>query len=154
MKKEEINKALWEYYRVILEHCKVVGTQKIKIFVSSIMCMALFSTFTGLLMSQKDKIVLSFNLITIGILVVGIILFLFFISFLGYYLLLRIHLNNLFAIGVKIEELQRDILFDKINQEELQERLEERLEEIYPFLNAWKYEIKWRNLFYPPKGSK
>jgi ACR3 family arsenite efflux pump ArsB len=147
MKDDEINKALWEYYRVVTEEAKNVGTQKIRVFTSSIMCMALFLTFIGLLMTQTDKIVFSFNLITIGIVVIGIILFLFFLSFMGYYLFLRIHNNNIFVAAMKIEKLQRDILFEKISQEELQERFEL----VYPFLNASKYEIKMKNLFYPKR---
>ena len=154
MKKDDINKVLWEYYRAIVEHCGIVGTQKIKLFGSTIISMAPLLSFIGLLITQWDRIIHNVspyrNLIFIGILFIGFILSLFFILFFGYYLLLRIHLNNLFAIGTKIEELQRDILFDKINQEEL----EERFEKVYPLLNAWKYEIKWKNLFYPQKDSK
>jgi hypothetical protein len=83
--------------------------------------------------------------VTMGIVVFGLILFLFFISLLGYYLFLRIHSYNLFNIGKRIEQLQRDILFDKIQS---QEELEKRFEEVYPLLNSWKYEINWKNLFY------
>ena len=145
MKEDEINKALWEYYKVISVHAGIVGGQKVRLFISTIMCLALFSTYTGLIVTLKDKIFFSFNLVTMGIVVFGLILFLFFISLLGYYLFLRIHSYSLFNIGKRIEQLQRDILFDKIIS---QEELEERFEEVYPLLNAWKYEINWKNLFY------
>lgn len=124
------------------------GKQMIKVLIACIMCMAVSLTFTGLLITQNIN--LSSNLIGIGIVVIAIILFLFFLSFFLYYLFLRITLNSILNIGRKIEELQRDILFDKINQEELQERFEE----VCPILNSGKYEIKWGNLFYPPKDSK
>ena len=110
---------------------------------TSIMSAGLFITFTGLLITQKGKITFSFNWITIAIVIIGIILFLFFISSVGYYLYLRIHLHNIFDIAMKIEELQRDILFDKVSQEEL----EKRFEEVCLFLNASKFEIKWKSLF-------
>ncbi|NOR78829.1 MAG: hypothetical protein GQ523_10565 [Methanophagales archaeon] len=142
MKKDDINKALWEYYRVTSEHSIHVGTQLHQSISLSIMCMALFLTFTGLLMTQKDKIISS-NWSVIGIVIVVIILFLLFILSIGYYLYLRIHLHNIFGTAMKIEELQRDILFDKVRQEEL----EKRFKEFYPFLNASKYEIKWKSLF-------
>jgi hypothetical protein len=145
MKEEEINRALWEYYKVISEQAGIVGGQKVRLFISTIMCLALFSTYTGLIVTLKDKIFFSFNLVTMGIVVFGIILFLFFISLLGYYLFLRIHSYNLFDIGKRIEQLQRDILFDKI---ETQEDLEKKFEKIYPCLNAWNYKIKLKNLFY------
>ena len=83
MEKDEINKALWEYYRVLSEQCGVVGAHMIRLFVSTIMCLALFLTFTGLIVSLKDEIFFSLNLVTIGIVVFGIILFLIFISLLG-----------------------------------------------------------------------
>ena len=124
MKKDDINKALWEYYRVTSEQCIAVGTFVHQSLAVSIMSTGLFITFMGLLMTQKDKIISS-NWITIGIVIVAIILFLLFISSVGYYLYLRIHLHNIFDIAMKIEELQRDILFDKVSQEELEKRFEE-----------------------------
>ena len=142
MKKDDINKALWEYYRVTSEQCIAVGTFVHQSLAVSIMSTGLFITFMGLLMTQKDKIISS-NWITIGIVIVAIILFLLFISSVGYYLYLRIHLHNIFDIAMKIEELQRDILFDKVSQEEL----EKRFEEVCLFLNASKFEIKWKSLF-------
>jgi hypothetical protein len=73
MKEDEINKALWEYYKVISEHAGIVGGQKVRLFISTIMCLALFSTYTGLIVTLKDKIFFSFNLVTIGIVVFGLI---------------------------------------------------------------------------------
>ena len=142
MKKDDINKALGEYYRVTSEQCIAVGTFVHHSLTVSIMSTGLFITFMGLLMTQKGKIISS-NWITIGIVIVAIILFLLFISSVGYYLYLRIHLHNIFDIAMKIEELQRDILFDKVSQEEL----EKRFEEVCLFLNASKFEIKWKSLF-------
>jgi hypothetical protein len=142
MKKDDINKALWEYYRVTSEQCIAVGRFVHQSLAVSIMSTGLFITFMGLLMTQKDKIISS-NWITIGIVIVAIILFLLFISSVGYYLYLRIHLHNIFDIAMKIEKLQRDILFDKVSQEEL----EKRFEEVCLFLNASKFEIKWKSLF-------
>jgi len=141
MKRDEVNKALWEYYRTLSEHSIHVGTQLHRSLSLSITCMALFLTFTGFLITQK--ITLSFNLVTIGIVVIGFVLFLLFISSVGYYLYLRIHMHNIFGTAMKVEELQRDILFDRISQEEL----ETRFEEVYPSLNASKYKIKWKSLF-------
>lgn len=143
MKNEDINKALWEYYRVTSEQCIAVGTFVHRSLATSIMSAGLFITFTGLLITQKDKIIFSFNWISIGTVIIGFVLFLFFISSVGYYLYLRIHLHNIFDIAMKIEELQRDILFDKVSQEEL----EKRFEEVCLFLNASKFEIKWKSLF-------
>ena len=142
MKKDDINKALWEYYRVTSEQCIAVGRFVHQSLAVSIMSTGLFITFMGLLMTQKDKIISS-NWITIGIVIVAIILFLLFISSVGYYLYLRIHMHNIFGIAMNIEELQRDILFDKVSQE----KLEKRFEEVCPFLNASKFEIKWKSLF-------
>ena len=147
MKEDEINKALGEYYRVVTEEAKNVGTQKIRVFTSSIMCMALFLTFMGLLITQMDKMVFSFNLITRCIVVIGSILFLFFISFMSYYLFLRILNNNIFAAAMEIEKLQREILFKEPNLEYLQERFEK----IHPFLNISEYEVKRKNLFFPKR---
>lgn len=144
----DVNKVLCEYYRVGSEQCIHLGKQMIKVLTACIMCMAVSLTFTGLLITQNIN--LSSNLIGIGIVVIAIILFLFFLSFFLYYLFLRITRNSILNIGRKIEELQRDILFDKINQEELQERFEE----VFPILNSGTHEIKWENLFYPPKDSK
>ena len=144
MKKDDINKALGEYYRVTSEQCIAVGTFVHQSLAVSITSTGLFITFMGLLMTQKDKIIFSFtDWITIGMVIVAIILFLLFISSVGYYLYLRIHLHNMFDIAMKIEELQRDILFDKVSQEEL----EKRFEEACLFLNASKFEIKWKSLF-------
>ena len=142
MKKDDINKALGEYYRVTSEQCIAVGTFVHHSLTVSIMSTGLFITFMGLLMTQKGKIISS-NWITIGIVIVAIILFLLFISSVGYYLYLRIHMHNIFGIAMNIEELQRDILFDKVSQE----KLEQRFEEVCPFLNASKFEIKWKSLF-------
>ena len=119
MKKDDINKALGEYYRVTSEQCIAVGTFVHHSLTVSIMSTGLFITFMGLLMTQKGKIISS-NWITIGIVIVAIILFLLFISSVGYYLYLRIHMHNIFGIAMNIEELQRDILFDKVSQEKLE----------------------------------
>ena len=145
MKKDDLNKALSGYYRALLESSIVTGTVMHRDLSLSIMCMALFLTFTGLMLTQKDKMILSSNLVIIGIIIIVVILFLFFILSVGYYLYLRIHLHNIFAALMKIEKLQRDILFDKISQDEL----EKRFEEVYPFLNASKYKIKLKSLFRP-----
>jgi hypothetical protein len=142
MNKDDINKALGEYYRVTSEQCIAVGTFVHHSLTVSIMSTGLFITFMGLLMTQKDKTISS-NWITIGIVIVAIILFLLFISSVGYYLYLRIHMHNIFGIAMNIEELQRDILFDKVSQE----KLEKRFEEVCPFLKASKFEIKWKSLF-------
>ena len=142
MKKDDINKALWEYYRVTSEQCIAVGRFVHQSLAVSIMSTGLFITFMGLLMTQKGKIISS-NWITIGIVFVAIILFLLFISSVGYYLYLRIHLHNIFGIAMDIEELQRDILFDNVSQE----KLEKRFEAVCPFLNASKFKIKWKSLF-------
>ena len=125
MKEDEIHKALWIYYGVVIEERRYAEMQKIRLFTSSIMCMALLLTYMGFVMSQTDKIVFSSNWITIGIVFIGIILFLFFISFIGYFLSMRIYNKNLFNVARVIERIQQDILFDKIKtQEELQERFE------------------------------
>ena len=142
MKKDDINKVLGEYYRVTSEQCIAVGTFLHHSLAVSILSTGLFITFMGLLMTQKDKIISS-NWIIIGIVIVAIILFLLFISSVGYYLYLRIHLHNIFDIAMNIEELQRDILFDKVSQE----KLEKRFEEVCLFKNASKFEIKWKSLF-------
>lgn len=93
---------------------------------------------------MDDKKLMQINLITLGIVFIGFILFSFFISFLGYYLFLRIHTNNMFAAAIRIEELQRDLLFGNISQEMLQERFEK----VYPFINATYYDIKMKSPFY------
>jgi len=141
VKKEDANKALWDYYKILSEQCIHVGTQLHQSLSLSITCMMLFLTFTGLLITQKVNF--SFNLVTIGIAIIDFVIFLFFISSVGYYLHLRIHLHNIFGTVMKMEELQRDILFDKVSEDEL----EMRFEGVYPFLNASRYKTKWKILF-------
>ena len=138
MKKDELNETLREYHRVVAEGCNTVGTQMHRSIASGIMCLAVFLTFIGGLMTQLDEIILSFNLITVGIAVIGIILFLVFISCIGYYFFLRIHLHNISGTARDIEKLQQDILFEKISQEDL----EKRFEEVCPFLNDSEYRMR------------
>jgi len=133
MKEDEIKKALWEYYRVATEACAVVGTVRVKMIISTITAIAAFLTFIGLILTQIDKIIFSFNLITIGIIVIGATLFFTFILFIGYLMFLKMHGINLYEIAMNIEKLQRDMLFKKIGETELKERFQK----IYPYLNAY-----------------
>ena len=135
IKENGTHKALWEYYKVATEESKNVGTQKIRVFTLSAMCIASFLTFMGILMTQIDKIILSFNLIIICV-IIGIMLFLFLVLFVIYYLYLRKLNHNIIIIIIEIEKLQRDILFgEKMNLDNLREKFEK----IYPFLNFFKH---------------
>ena len=132
MKEDEIKKALWEYYRVATEACSVVGTQMIKLIISTIMVAAAFLTFVGLILTQIDKISSSF-IITIGIIIIGVTLFLIFILLTSYVIFMKMHQINLAEIAMNIEKLQRDMLFEKIDETELKERFQK----IYPFLYSY-----------------
>ncbi len=143
MKEDELNEVLRGYYRASVENAKITGTLMHRAITSSIMCIAIFLTFTGLLMTQLAKMTFSYNLITVGIAVIGVILFLLFILSTGYYFALRIHMHNIFGTIMEIEKLQHDILFDEIRQEEI----EKRFQNIYPFLSASKYKIEWKSVF-------
>lgn len=134
MKEDEIKKALWEYYRVVTEESRIVGTARIKMVISTITAIAAFLTFIGLILTQIDKIIFSFNLVTIGISVIGATLFFIFILFISYLIFLKMHGINLYEIAMNIEKLQRDILFEKIDETDLKEKFQK----IYPYLNAYK----------------
>ena len=140
MEKNEVNKALAEYYRLTIEHCEALGVGMRRSFTESIMSAGLFLTLLGLLISQK--ITLSFWM-TIGMVIIGIVLFLFFIASVGEYFYLQIHLHNMFDLAVEIEDLQQDILFDKVRGGEL----EKRFEEVRPALKTSKFEIRWKGVF-------
>ncbi len=144
MKEDEIKKALWEYYRVATEACSVVGTQMIKLIISTIMVVAAFLTFIGLILTQIDKISFSFNFITIGIIIIGVTLFLIFILLPGYVIFMKMHQINLAEITMNIEKLQRDMLFEKIDETELKERFQK----IYPFLYSYKLGCEPKKLKY------
>jgi len=53
MKKDDLNKALSGYYRALLESSIVTGTVMHRDLSLSIMCMALFLTSTGLMLTQE-----------------------------------------------------------------------------------------------------
>ena len=128
MKEDEINRALWEYYRTVTEEARATGTARIKIVVSTVMVIAVFLTFIGLILTQIDKM--------IGIIIIGIVIFIIFILFTGY----LIFLNHIFElkfneIAMNIEKLQRDMLFGKIDETEMKERFQK----IYPYLNKYEF---------------
>ena len=135
MKEDEINRALWEYYRTATEESRVTGTLRIKMVVSTIMVIAVFLTFVGLILTQIDKIIFSFNLITIGIIVIGITIFMIFILFTGYLIFSKMLGVKFDEIAMNIEKLQRDMLFGKIDETEIKERFQK----IYPYLNIYEF---------------
>jgi hypothetical protein len=134
MKKDEINKALWEYYRVATEESRVVGTQLIRLVISAVMAISVLLTFIVLVLTQVDKIVFAFNLVTIGIIAIGAMLSLIFILLAGYAIFMKVHGINIAETVMNIEKLQRDMLFEEICEAELKERFQK----IYPYLYSHK----------------
>ena len=84
MEEDAIKIALYEYYRVATEESRVTGTLRIKMFVSTFTVMAVFITYLGTIITQIDKIVFSFNLITIGLIIIGAAIIMMFVLFIGY----------------------------------------------------------------------
>lgn len=74
---DELRQLLIEIYKVTTEESRMVGTQKIQVFTSNILCMAVLLSFIGLALTQYEKIIDS-NLVIIGLFIVGFILFYFF----------------------------------------------------------------------------
>ena len=141
MKEDEIKKALWEYYRVATEDSRVVGTIVIRLAISAVMAISVLLTFIVLILTQVDKIVFAFNLVTIGIIVIGAMLSLIFILLAGYTIFMKVHGINIAETVMNIEKLQRDMLFEKIDETELKERFQK----IYPYLYSHKLTRERKN---------
>ena len=142
MEEDAIKIALYEYYRVATEESRVTGTLRIKMFVSTFTVMAVFITYLGTIITQIDKIVFSFNLITIGLIIIGAAIIMMFVLFIGYLIFLKMLGINIDEIVMNIEKLQRDMLFEKIEEAELKERFQK----IYPYLNYYKLVRERKNI--------
>ncbi len=142
MKEDEIKKALWEYYRVATEASSVVGTQLIRLVISAVMAISVLLTFIALILTQVDKIVFAFNLVTIGIIVIGAMLSLIFILLACYVIFMKVLGINIAETVMNIEKLQRDMLFEEICETELKERFQK----IYPYLYSHKLTRERKNL--------
>ena len=98
MEEDTIKKALCEYYRVATEESRVTGTLRIKMFVSSFTVIAVFIAYLGTIITQIDKIAFSFNLITIGLIIIGAAIIMMFVLFMGYLIFLKM-------LGINIDEI-------------------------------------------------
>lgn len=108
--KDNAQEVLLEYYRQTMENCRSVGDQKFKLFVSIIL--SLGGILYALISINKIDTSYSLNKIFIPI-IISLIIFIF-IS-LWTLLFLRGHLPIINNIAIKIEELQKDILFKKMD---------------------------------------
>ena len=129
-----LNRILFELYRVTTEESRAVGAQKVQVFVSSIVCIAVFLTFMGLVITQFDKVVSSFSFAIIGFVIIGIIILLFLISFVGYHIILRNIGQKLASTAMSIEKLQQDVILGKIEPEELKKKLVD----IFPYSSVYE----------------
>ncbi len=98
------------------------------------MAISVLLTFIVLILTQVDKIVFAFKLVTIGIIVIGAMLSLIFILLAGYAIFMKAHGINIAETVMNIEKLQRDMLFEEICETELKERFQK----IYPYLYSYK----------------
>ena len=62
---------------------------------------------------------------------IGAMLLSIFILFIGYLMFLKMHGVNLYEIAMNIEKLQRDMLFEEIDETVLKERIQK----VCPYLN-------------------
>ena len=111
MKKEDnAQEVLLEYYRQTMENCRSVGDQKFKLLVSIIL--SLGGILYALISINEINTSYSLNKILIPII---ILLIIFIFLSLWTLLFLRGHLPIINNIVIKIEELQKDILFKKMD---------------------------------------
>lgn len=111
MKKEDnAQEILLEYYRQTMENCRSVGDQKFKMLISIVI--SLGGILYAIISINEINTSYSLNRIIIPII---ILLFLFIILSLWTFLFLTGHLPIINNLVIKIEELQKDILFKKMD---------------------------------------
>ena len=111
MKKEDnVQEVLLEYYRQTMENCRSVGDQKFKMLISIVI--SLGGILYALISINEINASYSLNKFIIPII---ILLSLFIIFSLWTLLFLTGHLPIINNLVIKIEELQKDILFKKMD---------------------------------------
>lgn len=114
MKRDEAREILSEYYKQTLEDCRTVGDQKYRVLIY------IAATFAGMLyvtirINEVDPSYKLNKLIFLVIIIFSIVIIALFWAL----LFLCRHLLILDKIAIKIEELQRDILFKKMGDKYL-----------------------------------
>ena len=109
-KEEKYREILLEYYKQTMENCRTVGDQKFKILISIVI--SLGGILYALIRINDMDPSYSLNIITYPIILLFIVLII--LSFWSL-LFLRGHLPIINNIVIMIEELQRDILFKKMD---------------------------------------